>query len=92
MAINTVVNNLIFLNWRSLLDLGVFTKSNVDERLQMFARRHSYRLSSTLEPRVRISSALMLHFFLSAVYHEKVGSERRRLFSSRSRFSQYAEP
>ena len=34
----------------------------------MFARRHSNRLSSTLEQRLRISSALMLHFFLSAVY------------------------
>ena len=92
MAINTVVNNVIFLHGRCLLDLGVFTKSNVDERLQMFARGHSYRLPSTLEQRLRMSSALMLHIFLSAVYHEKVGSERRRLFSSRSRFSQHAEP
>jgi len=51
-----------------LPDLGLLTKSKVDERLYMFARRHSNRLSSTLEQRLRISSALMLHFFLSAVY------------------------
>ena len=29
----------------------------------MFARRHSNRLSSTLEQRLKISSALMFHFF-----------------------------
>ena len=34
----------------------------------MFARRHSNKLSSTLEQRLGISSALMLHIFLSAVY------------------------
>ena len=34
----------------------------------MFARRHSKRLCSTLEQRLRISSALMVHFFLSALY------------------------
>ena len=34
----------------------------------MFARRHSNRLSSTLEQRLRILSALMLHFFPSAAY------------------------
>ena len=33
----------------------------------MFARRHSNRLSSTLEQRLLISSALMLHFCLSTV-------------------------
>ena len=33
----------------------------------MFARRPSNRLSSTLGQRLRISSALMLNFFLSAV-------------------------
>ena len=44
-------------------DLGLLTKSKVNEHLYMFARRHSNRLSSTLEQRLRISSALMLHFF-----------------------------
>ena len=34
----------------------------------MFAHRHSNRLSSKLVQRLRISSALMHHFFLSAVY------------------------
>ena len=44
-------------------DLGLLKKSKVDERLYMLARRHSDSLSSTLEQRLRISSALMLNFF-----------------------------
>ena len=43
-------------------DLGLLTESKFDERLYMFARRHSNRLSSTLKQRLRISSALMPHF------------------------------
>ena len=58
----------------------------------MFARRHSNRLSSTLEQRLRISSALMLHFSIRRVDHDKNGWERRRPLSSRSRFSQSAKP
>ena len=53
---------------KSLPDLSLLMKSNVDERLYMFARRHCNRMSSTLKQRLQISSALMLHFFLSAVY------------------------
>ena len=68
LVISTVVNNEKFLNWRSLPDLGLPTKSKVDGRLYMFALRHANRLFSTLEQRLRISSALILHFFLSAVY------------------------
>ena len=68
LVISTVVNNENFQNRRSLPDLGLFMKSNVDERLYMFARRQSNRLSSTLEQRLRISSVLMLHLFLSVTY------------------------
>ena len=48
-----VVNNENVLNRRSLPDLGLLTKSKVDERLYMFARRYSNRLSSTLKQRLR---------------------------------------
>ena len=62
-----VVNNEFFPSRRSLPDLGLITESKVDERLQMFAHRHSNWLSSTPEQRQRISSALMIHFAPSAV-------------------------
>ena len=68
MIISTVVNNEYFLTWRYLPDLGLLTKSKVVECLYIFARRHSSRLSSTLEPMLRITSAMMILFFLSAVY------------------------
>ena len=90
LVISTVVNNDFFLNWRSLPDLGLLTKSKFDERLYMFRRRHCNRLSSTLEQRLRISSALM-PLSIRRVHHEKIGWERR-LLSSRSRFSQSAKP
>ena len=67
LVISTVVNNESFLNWRSLPDLCLLTKSKVSERLNIFARRHSNGLSSMFEQTLRTSSAMMLHFFLSAV-------------------------
>ena len=68
MVISTVENSESFLISRSLPDLGSLTKSKVDERLDMFARRHSNKVSSLLEQRLRMFSALLLHFLLSAVY------------------------
>ena len=80
LVICTVVNNEKKKNWRSLPDLGLLTKSKVDERLDMFVRRHSNRLSSTLEQRRTISSALVLHFFLSAVNITKQLGENDDVF------------
>ena len=80
MVISTVVNSEKILTWRSLPDLGVLTKSKVDERLYMFASRHSNRLFSTLEQRLRISSALMLHLFLFAVYIARKFGENDDVF------------
>ena len=85
LVIGTVVNNDFFLNWRSLPDLGLLTKSKVNEHLYMFARRHSNRLSSTLEQRLRISSLLMLHFFPSAVYITRKLGENDDVFEARDR-------
>ena len=85
MLISTVANNKKFLNRRSLPDLGLLTKSKVDRRLYMLARRHSNRLSSTLEQRLRIYSALMLHFFLSAVYNTRKLGEDDDVFQARDR-------
>ena len=51
----------------------------------MFARRQSNRLSSTLEQRLRTSSALMLHFFLSAVYIKRKLGENDDVFFARDR-------
>ena len=63
-----------YYEMKSSPNLGLLTKSKVDERLYMFARRHSNRLSSTLEQRLRISSTLMVHFFsIRRVHHEKIG-------------------
>ena len=78
--ISTVVNNENFQNRRSLPDLGLFMKSNVDERLYMFARRQSNRLSSTLEQRLRNFSALVVNFFLSAVYMSRKFGENDDVF------------
>ena len=51
----------------------------------MFALRHSNRLSSTLEQRLRISSELMLHFVLSAVYITIKLGENDDIFKARDR-------
>ena len=66
-------------------DFGVLTKSNVDERLEMFACSHAYRVSSTLEQRLRISSALIRHFFLSAVYITRKLGQNNDVFITRDR-------
>ena len=85
LVISTVVNNEKIINWRSLPDLGLLTKSKVDERLYMFARRHSKRLSSTLDQRLRIPSALMLRFFISAVHITRKLGENDDVFQARDR-------
>ena len=65
--------------------LGLLTKSKFDECLQMFALRHSNRLSSRLEQKLRVSSTLMPHFFLSAVYITRELGENDVVFEARDR-------
>ena len=51
----------------------------------MFALRHSNRLSSRLEQKLRVSSTLMPHFFLSAVYITRELGENDVVFEARDR-------
>ena len=66
-----------------LSDRGLLTKSKVDERPYMFACRHSNRLSSTLEQRIIISSALMLHFFYPPCTSRENWDRWRDIFARR---------